>query len=268
MVSSEPASSGHATDWEAIAVSYLPEWKPVVGYENLYEVSSVGEVRFAGKSHANGRPLFRRAVPPQLVKGYARVKLWKDHEVRYWFVHRLVAYAFWGSPSKGKDQIRHLDGNRLNNRVENLAWGNPWDNAFDRDIHGRTASGKGSGAWTHPECIVRGSRQGGARFTEGQIVELRHRWRQGETQTALAREFGVDQTTLSSLLTGKSWKHVPLEPTAERYRGANAKLKQAQVKEIRDRRTRGERLKELAREFGVSPTTICSIARHKDWKDV
>ena len=54
-------------------------------------------------------------------------------------VHRLVAETFIGKRPTPQHEVRHLDGDRSNNRVENLAWGTPKENAADRTAHGRQA---------------------------------------------------------------------------------------------------------------------------------
>lgn len=87
-------------------------WKAVVGYE--YEVSSFGRVR--NKITKN--------VLTNLDKnrlGYLRVVLFKDHEKKRFFIHRLVATAFIPN-LENKPQVNHKDGNKQNNNLENLEW--------------------------------------------------------------------------------------------------------------------------------------------------
>ena len=89
------------------------QWKPVVGYEGLYEVSNLGNVRKSSTKKVR-KPFLNR-------QGYARVDLWKDNKHISYTVHRLVAKAFLPNPDM-KPEVNHIDENRLNNRVDNLEW--------------------------------------------------------------------------------------------------------------------------------------------------
>ncbi len=87
------------------------EWRPVVGYEGLYEVSNYGRVRRKTWKLLHGTDF----------KGYRRIKLQKDGETKSFLVHRLVAEAF--IPNKnGCKIINHLDENPSNNCSNNLEW--------------------------------------------------------------------------------------------------------------------------------------------------
>ncbi|MFV2195998.1 NUMOD4 motif-containing HNH endonuclease [Nocardiopsis sp. LOL_012] len=103
------------------------EWRAVVGYEGLYEVSSLGNVR-SWTPRKNGEPL----TPWLNRNGYLRVALGRDG---HHYVHRLVAAAWLGPCPEGQ-QTRHLDGDKLNNRAPNLAYGSNSDNLLDSVRHG------------------------------------------------------------------------------------------------------------------------------------
>ena len=55
----------------------------------------------------------------------------------YWYVHRLVCWAFHGKPEEGQE-VRHLDGDRLNNLPSNLKWGSRVENCADTVRHGKS----------------------------------------------------------------------------------------------------------------------------------
>lgn len=88
------------------------EWRQVSGLKN-YEVSSFGRVR-----HVNGEP---RKLTTNAKNHYAYVTVRRDGKAANLRVHRLVAEAFIPNPD-GKKCVNHLDGDKTNNRVENLAW--------------------------------------------------------------------------------------------------------------------------------------------------
>ncbi len=107
-----------------------------------YEVTRDGRV-FSVTS--NWRGYGRREMAQTLTEyGYMSVRLTVNGRRKRVTVHRLVAESFLRKPAKG-EQIRHLDGNRLNNKSSNLKWGTAKDNARDRQRHGRTSSGPSHG---------------------------------------------------------------------------------------------------------------------------
>lgn len=90
------------------------EWRPVKGYEGLYEVSNMGRV----KSLHYGKERILR--PSDNSTGYRIVELAKQAPKRK-LVHRLVAEAFIPSPMN-LPVVNHLDGDKHNNCVSNLEW--------------------------------------------------------------------------------------------------------------------------------------------------
>lgn len=96
-------------------------WKPIKGYEGLYEISNLGRVKSLPKFYCNNSTLHKeRFLKPQNKKGYYQVALLKNGKPKWISVHRLVAEAFIEKPPYL--QINHKDGNKLNNRADNLEW--------------------------------------------------------------------------------------------------------------------------------------------------
>lgn len=112
------------------------EWRPVVGHEGLYEVSSLGRVRSvaATKVDVTGRV---KSYPSRVLKPwYARAYLYLSLGSRTKkAVHLLVAEAFLGPRPEPTHQARHLNGVADDNRAENLRWGTASENQLDRREH-------------------------------------------------------------------------------------------------------------------------------------
>jgi hypothetical protein len=104
-----------------------------------YRVTEDGRVFSLGH---NWRGYGEREMRQQLnASGYPSVRLTIGGKRKRLPVHRLVALTYLGPRPSPRHEVRHLDGCKLNNRVENLAWGTAKENAEDRARHGRTSHG-------------------------------------------------------------------------------------------------------------------------------
>lgn len=104
-----------------------------------YEIMRDGRV-FSIAS--NWRGLGRRELKQNLNdNGYPSVRLTIDGKRIHYAVHTLVARHYLPQRPSAQHEVRHLDGDKLNPSVENLAWGTKKENADDRNRHGRTSRG-------------------------------------------------------------------------------------------------------------------------------
>jgi hypothetical protein len=120
---------------------HIEQWKPVVGFEGLYEVSDFGRVRSMERivPHATGG---RLTLPMRILVGskraqqkYPMVNLWRMNKQHAKYVHALVLEAFVG-PRPPKHDACHADGSKDNNSLSNLRWGTRKENMQDAVRHG------------------------------------------------------------------------------------------------------------------------------------
>ena len=117
-------------------------WKPVVGHETSYEVSSLGNVRSLDRAY---RQVSRRGKlhihtvrgrmlrPGKMKSGHVSVAIGRGNSR---MVHQLIAEAFIG-PRPLRYEVRHLNGVPDDNRAINLTWGTRGENSRDKKWHGQ-----------------------------------------------------------------------------------------------------------------------------------
>ena len=116
-------------------------WKPVNGYEGIYEVSNHGRVRSVDRTvtYSNGQvhrykgKILRTPLLQQT--GYPFVKLSNQGKNQVRTVHSLVAETFIGTRPDGME-VCHNDGDRANNHLDNLRYDTPSENELDKLRHG------------------------------------------------------------------------------------------------------------------------------------
>lgn len=107
-------------------------------------------------------------------------------------IHRLLLLAFVGPKPDGL-VTRHLNGNPLDNRLENLCYGTYAENRADAKSHGTER---------------RGSSHVNAKLTEEQVAEIRRlKATSAVTYRELSERFGVSAGVLCNIVSGKRWKH-------------------------------------------------------------
>ena len=128
------------------------EWRPVPGYEGLYEVSSLGRVKSLERTARDGGASC--AAPARILlqsrsdRGYCSVRLCRDGSCTTFGVHVLVCLAFVGDRPDGNSVVHHKDGIADNNSVGNLEWRTLSDCVAHEDIQKRrVATRRGKGPW-------------------------------------------------------------------------------------------------------------------------
>lgn len=164
-------------------------WKPVVGYEDQYEVSSLGRVRSLPKTvpHIKGtRTIPARVLKPQRQSsGHLYIRSLGGRNGKLAWIHRLVYEAFVGPIPEGMD-IRHLDGDPSKNTPENLMPGTRVENAHDVYAYG--------GRYR--------------KLRREDVIEIRRRLSAGEPQRLIAKDFAVSCQTISNINTRKTFNYI------------------------------------------------------------
>jgi hypothetical protein len=165
------------------------EWKPVEGYEGIYEISNYGRVAVL----KNGERFIRKV---NTATSYLSVSLRKrpqDTTQKSANVHALVAAAFLGKRPEGYI-IRHLDGNRHNNRADNLAYGTPKENINDAIRHG----------------TYKGSQNGRAQLNEVTVKAIKLLLQKEVAVAEISKAIGVPGPVLHAIKQNRNWQHVAL----------------------------------------------------------
>jgi NUMOD4 motif./HNH endonuclease. len=171
-------------------------FKAIPGYESFYEASSFGRIRSAWSGRV-------RVASPQ-TNGYLIVGLSKDGNVRTHLVHKLIAITFIGPRPAGLT-INHIDGDKVNNRPENLEYCTQEANDEHAARLGLKACGFRNGAVRHPERLMRGEQNHKTHFTTEQVLAIRVDTRK---ITYIARDYGCSRSTVNRIKQGLVWKHV------------------------------------------------------------
>lgn len=170
-------------------------WKPVVGYEGLYEVSNQGRVKsFMTGGRRNGSP---HILATGNIRGYRMVMLCKGDgsKPKSALVHRLVALAFLGEPPPVKrPTVNHKNLDKADNHLENLEW-------LSHAANNRHA------APLIPR--LKGEQTPVHKLTEDDVRSIRQRYIPHQvTLKQLGNEYGVSQQTILAIIRRKKWAHV------------------------------------------------------------
>lgn len=178
------------------------EWRPVAGFENEYEVSSLGRVRsvtrvmvysridqYSGRTITVNRTRKGQELRPgRTSSGHMTVALGRGNS-RY--VHTLVLEAFRGACPAGMEGL-HGDDVPSNNHLDNLRWGTRSENLHDAVANGKKAIG--SMAYQ-------------AKLTEADVISIK-RYYGHMTAEEVGKQFGVSGGAIRQIRRGEAWKHV------------------------------------------------------------
>jgi hypothetical protein len=185
-----------------IFISTMQTWKPVVGYEGIYEVSDIGNVRSVLYRSLR---YTKRTEPTELRKRvgkYSVVWLYRNDVKRQKPIHRLVAEAFIGPQPTLDHEINHKNGNGNFNHVDNLEWITHSENMY----HSYTLPGRKR---------VRGENHPKSKLLAEDIPVIRRMKSDGQSYLKIANHFNVSKPLIKNIIAGRAWKHIALPANAE-----------------------------------------------------
>lgn len=168
------------------------QWRPVRGYEGIYEVSNLGQVKRIAP-WGDGRANRIRGIRHLNPKKYMRITLYWNRTKKEFPVHRLVFEAFSGPIPEGC-QINHKNGRKHDNRPENLEAMTPSEN----QKHSYRVLNR-------VKVTLPGSDHFNAKLTNADVLEIRRLKAAGLFGADIAARFGIHKNHVYDIVNGKRW---------------------------------------------------------------
>jgi len=157
-------------------------WKDIPGYSNDYQISNLGNIK-------NKEGLILKQKINKYRGDYKLVILWK-YSNKMLSVHRLVAKTFIPNPLN-KPEVNHIDGDKTNNRIENLEWVTHQENIQHAYKNG-----------------LAGGKTYKSKLTDENVIEIKKLLNKGVLHKIIATKFNISPATVSMIKLGKRKKYV------------------------------------------------------------
>lgn len=175
-------------------------FKPIEGYEGLYEISNFGRVKSLPKKWAKNQDVILKNRKKNT--GYLHIVLYRNKVGKTISIHRLVATAFC-EKKEGMDVVNHLNSIRSDNRASNLEWTNASGNA----IHSFKFNGRKTVVGRR--VPKKGSSHHNSKILEKDVVEIRKLYYEKKMyQRQIALLYNVSQVQIGRIVNSKNWTHI------------------------------------------------------------
>ena len=174
-------------------------WKDIEGYEGLYQVSNLGNVK---SWHTHGGKCGALLNTTLNKDGYCIVTLHKESKHKSYLVHRIVAYLFITNVHN-KPHINHIDGNKQNNKINNLEWVTPIENyihAIKNDLINQSRITRHRGINHHK-----------TKLNEQQVKEIyKLAIHDNIKMVDIAERYNISPSNVKNIKNKITWKHLNL----------------------------------------------------------
>lgn len=178
-------------------------WKPIKGFEELYEISNLGRLKILSKTYYSGRDYLVKTVTEGKISNmvtpkdrYHTINLTNNCTRKTIRVHRLVAEAFIPNP-ENKKTVNHINGLKHDNRAVNLEWCTQKENVQHALKNGLLN-------------IVRGEANGASKLKEQDVRDIRKLCK-FLTNNELKKMFNVSESAIRGVVKKIYWKHIKEE---------------------------------------------------------
>jgi hypothetical protein len=173
------------------------QWRDVIGYEGLYQVSDLGRVKSLRKKVKSKQNSFcykrERILKQYFYKGYLRACLTHACKKETLSIHRLVAIAFIPNP-ENKNSVNHKNTTKNDNFISNLEWNTQKENvnhAYENNL----------------VPLMQGERHGASKLTEKDVLEIRS-LKGIVSGVELSKRYDISTSVICAILKRRIWKHI------------------------------------------------------------
>lgn len=176
------------------------EWRPVKGFEGLYEVSNMARVRslswtqihWTGKPFTKKERIFKFRQPK--TNRYVFVGLTRNGVEEHYSLHRVYMEHWVPNPDNKRD-INHKNGIKWDNRPENLEWATRSENVKHAVLTGLLP-------------VRRGEQHHTAKLTEAEVIDIRRRYATGESSWKIFKSLNMSYTNVKDIIAKRTWSHI------------------------------------------------------------
>lgn len=165
-------------------------WKDIIGWEGCYQISNLGSVKSLKRKNVLKDKILKHRINKY---GYACVTFRSPTKNAYYTIHRLVAITFILN-LESKLEVNHIDGNKLNNHINNLEWCTNREN-IEHAVKIGLSNFVGE---NNPRATI----------SESEVIRIKEFINFGLKTCSIRRLTGISESKIQMIRDGKAWRHV------------------------------------------------------------